>query len=564
MPLLPATFVFTYNGVTFGTYSNYRCTMTPVRDEANRTTVCLHFKIQADVTITTADNPTTDTTMLTVQRLLEADGGRLTITGLGLGNMDINAPGGSVWDVNWGPKCTVGEWQPLGSNIAAQVPITIDTWIPTCADAIYKNQPMAFNYEVEWNITDGLTTRTISGYLEIPLTRWNGQANRTVPDVADAYRDNLAFTVPLGFRRRPERFRLSDDRKRLYFTFTDEEIDSDISPPPGAVEIETRQVVENAKPLSDANWNGTISSRVRGTRGAKRSDIMAACLKDIQDRLKKVKGGAKPDGTGNTVGLLIRKWRFWEEWYSREFGIDIQYWFTGSLATIFAQCGFWTTVSSDNWAAWQKSMDKAWSVRGHADLVYNASDDAIVDLCTSTDPSIIADEGQVQRSLRGEPNIFTPDDPDPDESWIDYRVNLIHHRHESTLTHKLSQVPPFTLVAVPKDWLLNKTLAPPTIGVPNGEDDVVQQLSTPSYRVGVIGTATRVKYRVPKPNLLQVVGQPTYKHGPDKFLESVIGSTPAGPIYKAIWMSWYATVNSPVGALASPPNHNQWVPSTIP
>jgi hypothetical protein len=562
--VLPPGFTFSYNGVQFGTYSNFSASMQPIRDEAQRTVICLHFQIKAKVVVTTSDNPTTDTTLLTMQRMLSEDGGRLIISGVGLGNIDVNAPGGSVWDVNWGPKCTMGEWTPLGSNIAAQVDVTIDTWIPVCESAVYRSEVMAFNYDIDWSILDGLTSRTIAGYLEIPITRWNGQAARTVPDQADAYRDRLDFTVPIGFRRRPARYHLSADRKRLDFSITDEEVESDLSPPEGVIEIQCRQTTENDKPLSFVTWVGSISTTARCARGVRRADVMAAILKDIRDRLNKIILGAKPNGNGNVTNLLLRKIRFVEEWYAREIGVDVQYWFSGDIQTVMAQSGMWTTVPSNDWNKWRTSMDKTWSIRGHAELAYNASDDAIIDLCTRQTARLIASDGTPPMLRAGTLNsLFGVGKPSPNETWIDYRTNLVHQRNEGTVKHKLSQALEPQKIAA-KEWLNPDTTSAPRIGVREGLDDVVQSISTPSYKVFLVGTATRVGVRIPKPELLRVNGADVTKHGQDTFLESPVGNTPAGTIYKAIWAQEYVAYNATESDLDSGPNHNQWVPSTLP
>ncbi|MFK5281094.1 hypothetical protein ACI3PL_16170, partial [Lacticaseibacillus paracasei] len=121
------------------------------------------------------------------------------------------------WDVAWGPTPLGFSAKPIADCLGWEVTWGLKVCLPDCNDAVYQDAIMSFCYDVDYS-TDygGYTTRTIRGYIEVPMTR-DSQGDRKVRHkTADDFRDSIIVQVPVGFRDAGGgSFRLSKDRRRL-------------------------------------------------------------------------------------------------------------------------------------------------------------------------------------------------------------------------------------------------------------------------------------------------------------------------------------------------------------
>jgi hypothetical protein len=196
-------------------------------DEAQRTTVYVEHSLEVEgYVVPNVVTGTTDTVLSTARKLLTAQGGALDYSDKGFGDLVVNVEAGGVRDVSWGPHPEILEWIPLGGDGVGTCKVVwrVTTRIPECTSAVYAGAPLALNYEQDFSIDEaGYTTVGTSGYIEIPMTR-RTQTDRSLPDSADQYRERLQAAVPLGYRRNSQDYRLSKDKRRLDFSWRDEEI----------------------------------------------------------------------------------------------------------------------------------------------------------------------------------------------------------------------------------------------------------------------------------------------------------------------------------------------------
>ena len=181
---------------------------------------------------------TTDVALTYLRYALLEPAQELVIEWQGCGGIHLNDFNGTgVRDVNNGPKPQLLKWTPYG-NKAANIEWTVEFCFAPCAfsGSGEANSSIAeFTFSIDTNIGfSGLTTRTISGTYEIPLTRKSKfQLNLSA---GDTYGFNMLemqvdilkyFPRMTQFKRTNQSFNLSNDRKTVEFSITDEEIDSD-------------------------------------------------------------------------------------------------------------------------------------------------------------------------------------------------------------------------------------------------------------------------------------------------------------------------------------------------
>ncbi len=572
--LVPAVGTVSYNGVTFGAKTHLGVEITPVEDEAQRTSVYLSIVVTIDTFITgdeaiaasatSQGTPYIDSKLEQIRKLCFAPGGALIVDDQGFGSIRVNVAGESVKDVDYGPKIRKCSITPVGSARAANLKLIIEAKIPQCDDARYQQTPMAMNYEAHWHIRDGITSRTVTGYIEIPMTRTT-QTNRTPPDDADKYRERLQNSVPPGFKRTFQDFRDSKNKRRLDFTFVDEELDSDNPPPDEAIEIKDRHRVRSSLKEGFTSWTSSFSASIRVKKGADRQAQWTAFYTFIKDRYEQIVNGQLPDGVAGLVSVIPLDYEFVEEIHDRliEFAISVRV--ITSLQTILKASGIWRPypAAAGDWGTWATSLDNdAWSLRGYANMASLPTDDVIVDLCGGEaklqprQPPFPSPEPQDAPDLLGIPK------PSPGQSWLKYESYLVPHRTDSMIRHKLLQKLGPTKIPGPLEWLDPNTTEGMRVGINEGKDDVFQQFSTPTYTVALVGSAARAGYKIPLPNVLKIGGvTPTLLGG--GAAQRVIANAGEYPVYGASWARYYALPNCPAGELDFPPDHQQHIDPTL-
>lgn len=247
----------TYNGFTFPVESYITSSINYVTDQAGRVVIYAVHRFRVQAVVIAAPGFNNDANLTNIRRRLSVNGAPLLFTAVGYGPMSVNVPGGPQ-DVKWGPFPKVTQWEPLSPNSAA-IEWSCEVAIAECVLPVDEDDDeddfgtirrlLAYNYGISTSVDEqGYTTRTISGYLEIPMTRDITNPTR-VPDTADNFWDtDTCPKCPDGFRRVSEQTSISYDKRRLDFTVTDVELPENFFPP-GVTECRASHVVQGQGPV---------------------------------------------------------------------------------------------------------------------------------------------------------------------------------------------------------------------------------------------------------------------------------------------------------------------------
>jgi hypothetical protein len=615
MPMLdPAAIVASYNGITLNitSYHNSKCTARPVPDEAKRVTkgVEYTYEFQAYVVAASDITGTTDNQMATLRKRLTQPGQPLIISGLGYGPLNVNSSLSPVRDMAWGPIPEILDWQPRGWQSAADITWRVTTLIPECDSALYRNGIAALCYDVDWDIdVDGYTSRTIKGYLEIPLTRsvLTNPANpavaalvtaNPVQDSADAYRTNgkvLWPTTPTSFQRQGGgNWHLSMDRRRLDFTFVDKEMPAAL--PDNTTTAEVDHTYRNTIRFGEQVWEGSIGgtlilakNKPKGEAWARIKLIVNSRLKSLsQIKNKNAQGGPKNPGEGNYIPA---GWEFGESVFGRTSHFRFTYMIFGKTLAQVLQLGrMWQPIDGTSFQSWKASLENANGPnkpRGFAGLAYNPKDDLLIDLCTNGNPPpparVLRTQEGTQNPKPGQP----PDDElgakidNPEESWLRYNIHVGIHELPGRVLHKPLRDRPVKDPPAPPPPKPSASQNPQRIFYDgafhdelgniivddeapaadpgdepdnDGPDAIVQNVTGSTYIITIWGNAMRCGYRIPVPELLKFGGLDVFLFDRE-FDETEFTRVGNVPIYLLHFRLRYWTKKKPPdGALFVPPN----------
>lgn len=281
MPVPPSPYQFTtgptslpdigklsYNGCRFSPLFETNVAGVVVKDNAQRTTKFMEYTITADGYVTLPDDQynrpdgfgSIADEMKVLRELLTAQGGMLQYTGRG-NDIVVNAPGGTVRDVAWGPVPEILDFQPLGAGRSAKIRWQVKTRIPEVTAG--RRSVLQFNCDtaVVYN-EDGYSGIVIRGTLEIPLTRATQQTRTlttTVDDFRQAWLDDVANSIDLTrFRIVRRDFNVSRDKRTMEWIFSAEELPYMAMPPDVTVARGTFDVKPSKSGMGLANWQCTL------------------------------------------------------------------------------------------------------------------------------------------------------------------------------------------------------------------------------------------------------------------------------------------------------------------
>lgn len=579
---LPTAATVYYNGVYFpSNVEAIDASIRPTYDAAGRTVkfVTYDFTFRCILgEVNQEAGQTTDTTMEQLRVLLNAPGANFKYQNAGLGiNLDINpAGGGGIRDVVWGPKPQLLRWKPYG-NIAGELTWSIQFCIPECSNAQYMFAPMEYAFTLSYNIDpSGYTTRTYSGFVAIPQTRRTPES-RTLTDQADRLRESIALPLVPGFRRLPGQFTLSEDKCKLNFQITDEEVGPNYLPP-GVINASVSHDITTDKYLAGM-YNATISADYELTRDQDRSNALAHFFVIAKDRLQRAIAGWQ-DFAGNKEKNsfpIPRQFRASHpDLYGRKAAtFSITYLFLSNIKDLIRVSGLWAPVPNSNWQLWAQSLSNtAFHPRGNAKLAFKPSDDVIVDLCLPVSAAPVS-AAPPDIPIRDRQPEFRGQIPPPDSSWIkfDSRGKIIPIDNVITLrTLPLSPIklgsaeqdvtrPPGPLLHLPpadgadparpsnQGNLLgrmgNLTVYPKEA---TGED-VAQVRAKPTVYVQLSGSAVRAGYEITPPAVVKYGGRDVVpvNHPGCGFETWQAASWFGVPIIAARWTLLYRVLGTPEG-----------------
>lgn len=544
---IPLNGTLSYNGYSFGGAISIEASVTPKYDDADRVVTCVTHKIKVQGVI--AGDPessaltlkTTDLTMESIRRKLTKPGGPLIVTGLGLGNdISVNT-GGGVLDVEFGPKPRMLGWKPIAGNAACEIDWEIETSIPMCSTTSRYTGIMALNYGVTYAFDEsGDCTRTISGYLEIAMTRGGPTG---IPDTADAYWEFINIAPPVGFRRTHTRS-LSLDKRRLDFSITDQQIASNDAYPPSVVRIAGDHSVGIDRQTM-VTYNCAISASITLAPGASGVWAWSVFHTVASQRIQHAR-------VTHSKAVFIESIRVREGLWSRSHDFEISYRILADLKDLLTVSGLFTPLpGSTEWNAWRLSLASSmFHPRGNTRLAHNATGDALISLCEAS-PALSVDDQQAVPTAVSPPMISTYENekPPPEKSYLDYKTWIEADRESPVAEQSPLQEsePEDTSNGDPHSEHFEWDVSPGS----SGSEHILQKSGTRSYRYRVRGYATRVGYPVPRPRLIELGGKKAVEvHA--RYRPQKIAKIYGVDVYRDAWDILYALPSAPTSTIEPP------------
>ncbi len=538
-----------YNGVTFSVLHRSHVTATVVYDSSKRVTKYVTHRIEVDAWIQ-VDVITTNPELDEMRKLLTQPGAELKYDQKGYGSFHVNGTS-PITDVDWGPKPQLLTWRPLGADNGCFVTWAVETSFPECEGARYQGI-RELNYTIAFDIDEhGVTTRTITGHVEIALNRSKGNSRVVRPATIE------------GFQRMGGgKFTLSEDRTRLDFTFIDKQI---VRALPGYAT--GADVTEDVQPafikgrISFFAWDIALSGTITLPPDRPRSEAWDTFLIILRSRLSKLefKNGqleATIAGTniaGKKGQAFLRLIRWSEKIYGWSSSFEVRYHFNGAtLSQILLASGMWQPIEGTSFALWKKALDNtAWHARGTARMGVKDGEELLVDLCLP--PTVQPPTSPV---LKNEPIKVTvpaqePIKPplNPEFTWRYYINNLRVIEDDRIARHKrlpANNNPPGTLQYFVVDPTTSNSQqfakivdAPDTLNARVEPPEVIQKLGKPSYLIVMEGEAERIGEDIPIPRLVKVGGIEVTQMSA-QITKGFAGEIGGFPIRAAAWQIIYA------------------------
>jgi hypothetical protein len=396
--------VIGYGSVRWGTAcETVSMSLRPILDAAGRAVKWLQYDFTLKFIVGEENQSiglTTDIDMTEIRAELSRVGLELHYLNVGYGALQA-VPGNeantfglptNARDILWGPRPQVLQYKPHGAQSAEVIWSCQVNLAPCPEDALYEEGMLEWNWKVTWAIDrSGYTTRTTSGFARVVGYRQGGPASRQIADQADRLRERIEPKVPTGFRRESRSFSLSEDKARLDYSFSDVE-EPPNAPPKGCVQVSASQTCATDSVFSTA-WRGTLSATYEVSRDTPRGAAEGMFANLVRERILNKDGFfflAPVTKAPQRASVLIRAYEASEpEIYGRQAAsFRAEYTFVTSLDWLVAATGLWTPIqtSGGDWAQWSASMSsRAWNVRGNAQLKFDLSQDAIIDICEDTE-----------------------------------------------------------------------------------------------------------------------------------------------------------------------------------
>lgn len=585
-----------------------KITNTPVYDSAERAVVGIKYTVN----IVCVVYPLGDATNITLQmgalrRLLSKPACELHVVGTGFGSLLVNRQGGNLFDMQWGPKPRVIECTQLGDNKAWRIAWQCETIVPEeCVGVTRPGSGRVFEwcYTIRWDVDDkGLTRRTVTGHVRIPLTRRRPD-DVTVPGSADELRDEVKrMTLIPGFRRIQGPSTLSEDRRTLDYTVTDQQLENAYAPPPGIVLVNARHDFATAS----MNWfkhTCSLSATYTASRDVPKSVAWEHFLQLYQARrvatvgdfarrnarhkiipLTLSGGESLYDQTSTfTVRYAVFAPRDFTDQLAQETGRTVNQFNLqrqGYVATIPFQLGFWTAPPQSDWLPWAQSMTPGvWHPRGHAKLAFDPRDDTLATICqpvgTPLGGRINNRGGDDKKSNNngGDPNgrrrpgrsplprgggPLPDSDLPPEDSWLEYRLRVRIIQNDETVPLKLLPGGGAVDDAVPR----RRTQSIDDVGgftadysPSSSPPNVIQHRAQPTFLAVMEGFAVRAGYSIDAPSVLDVGGVKAipYNADGDDFFVVETSANLLTPVAAASFRQTYLLESTPTQAVKAPDN----------
>lgn len=607
MPLpIPADVFCSYNSVTFPSNIRTKAILTPVTSGDNRTVKCTRLKVQVSGFLTQADADAMDgavagaslnAVMLSIRRKLSVHGKQFRFDGKGLGDLNINDPGGQgIRDVWSGPKPGDFVWVPLGGQDGAHGAMfewSIETHIAECGNFSNNPGPRVFleiSFTVNYDVgEDGLVVITYRGNAQIPLSL---RANNTILRSVDESIEAIIRPIPDGFLRHVSR-QLSGDRAVCQFTIVDREVE--IPQPDDTISIDMHHRIRQERPYSPI-WSCTISGTLRMSPTANKYLAWVRFFNIAAQRMAWARshavlglanglvGAVSGFGaTNGSRGIVLGTIEMDENLFKNESSFSISFRMLGApLEAVVRVSGLWrpivnnnlgippggTTISSQTWA--QSLSGNAQKTKGILGASFAAADDVIIDICSgevrdgqgvAAPPQVLLapDDIAVNSASNSDDDLLAVEPSGlagtgdltksfpPETSWLAWQCTVERDTNHHQIRHKplAGLVKTDSPASDPFDGQETAAnVSPASAGFSTDTPDIIQQTCSPSMIIRLRGGGVRVAHRVNPPKMLSYGGK-TVVLQHEQVSEAEIGLADGISMFRTDWVLTYIIASPP-------------------
>lgn len=529
-----------YNGYEFNELTNVEVSAQAIYDDAQRTVAHVEYTITAKSVIyaRTGDNGT-EQHLDDIRRLLQEPGKPFLLADWGFGP-DIQLNGlGEPRDVKFGPRPQSLEIRPIGHTLVSEIEWSVIVAVPACTGAITEGL-MSMNYAIDYAISvTGHTTRTITGYLEIALTR---ELNDTVADSVDAYRDLIAPPVLPNFERE-QNYSTSSDQRRLDYTITDREIASPNAYPAGVTQIQARHRSKvNLRARSRADHE--LSCRIELVQNQPRRKAWDIFRAIVAKRLE------QPIAAERTV--MFDDLEIAEELFTNEIEFTLSFRvILYELQELLTGNGHFESLNG-TWEQWRAALGNARDQRGWAQLESLPINDALVDLCNQVPAGYPIDSSLTTSPAPDPIDSFCNSTPPPEKSYVHFEGTLYEEStYGKVFSTELGEVDVQSNGFSPSD--LDSSMN--EIDGLGSLEKVISE-APPSLLWRWRGYAERLGYPIPKPDKLTIDNITLLKVGKTKWIHKNKGDYFCVPLYAAGWDFLYRVIEQPTRTDSENPDPN--------
>jgi len=421
MPRLEGVGTVAYNGVTFPSPLRAKAEVRPIYDDAGRMVKYRAYTLTVEAIFVGEDfaaigaGGAIGPGMALLRQYLLEPGGTLTFTDQGLGH---NLTALNI--VDFGPKPRILTWEPIGSNRAARVVWSCEfTVVEYYGTGAYGEGKFGeFCWDAAWNIgEDGMQTRIVTGSADARVYR-NGL---NITNTADSLREEIKVPMLDGFKR-TQQFRLSPDKRTLFFTITDTEIPSNNPYFPGMIDMDIRHRVAGLVAAA-AEWDVSLSGSITVAPGVEKREAWKAFVQIVR-AIKEEQDKGKQVGSGEPSSILITdRLEIEDEIFGRRISFFMNWKLLCNRETFLKASGLWKKMPG-KWDTWRASLEDVVGPRGYAQLSHSARDDIIINFSVTGEPSRYRPRVR-KPALRHEMgDLFKDPCPPKESSWLAFRNRI--------------------------------------------------------------------------------------------------------------------------------------------
>lgn len=519
-----------YRGLKFSVLKKAELSAKMVYDEADRVVTHIQYTLKISDAVVWAESvEALQGNMAEIQDVLSLPGQELIIDSIGFDTYLSTSAEGTRPDLLWGAKPRAMNFRPTGGERSWMFDWECEFNVSRCADPEELTGDelplMAFNWEWTGSVDEqGLMTRTITGYIQVPAVTLN---DGLLPfNVSDAY-DKLSVEVPDGFRRTQNVHSVNKAKNRIDFAIVDVELTSDAYPA-GIIEADIRQRYQTQQG-GLAFWMASLSGSLTVAPGYPKSLAIVKFLAILRERVEQTKKIAELGGKENPavvpMGMDIT-----HRLFTRTTDVSVAWTFATDAKTLLEKSGLWDPIEGTEYQEWATSMKTAgvWDAHGVSGLAFQPEDEKLMTVCAKFPFEMVS-------SISKHPTDGTGSDLDDEEvktssitkgGYINYESQVVPVAKRDVVIHKYAQI------YKPGDQAY--------------EDHVMQDRAAPDQFVRMVGRATRVGAVPDIPNVDSCGGKPVEIITRGGWQDDLPFTTCFGvSLYRAEWDNLYRIKGQP-------------------